>query len=260
MQTFREGMRIQTRVLSALMIRELSTRFGRENIGFLWIMVEPLLFAGLVGIIWRLWKGPDEHGINIIAFVITGYIPLTFFRSAVTRSVGALKFNGSLMYHRQIKIVDLVLVRFFVEMVGSMMAYVFVFIVLSPFDIMPIPYDLGMFLAGWLVYALFTLSLCLMIAPISEMSEVVEKFVPVTTYIMVPFSGTFFLMQWMTQDAKDFLYYSPPVSAMEMMRYGLFGHLVDPTYNLVVPFTASLAFILVGLILCRRIRRTLIVE
>jgi capsular polysaccharide transport system permease protein len=260
MQTFGEGLRIQSRVLSALMIRELSTRFGRENIGFLWVMVEPLLFAGLVGIVWRLWKGPDEHGINIIAFVLTGYVPLTFFRSAIGRSVGAVKFNSSLMYHRQIKIVDFILVRFFVEMVGSMMAYVFIFIALSPFDIMPVPYDLGMFLAGWFIYSFFTLSLCLVIAPISEMSEVIEKLIPVTTYVMVPFSGTFFLVQWLTPEAQAFLYYSPPVGAMEMMRHGLFGHLVDPYYNLGVPLCVSLFFTLLGLVLCRRIRRTLIVE
>ena len=72
------GWRIQRRVIGALMIRELITRFGRENIGFLWIMVEPLLFATLVGVVWRFMKGPEEHGVSIVAFVATGYIPLTF--------------------------------------------------------------------------------------------------------------------------------------------------------------------------------------
>ena len=53
MSSLAAGWRIQHRVIGALMIRELVTRFGRENIGFLWMMVEPLLFAGLVGILWR---------------------------------------------------------------------------------------------------------------------------------------------------------------------------------------------------------------
>jgi len=39
MRSLREGWRIQARVIGALMIRELNTRFGRDNIGFLWIMV-----------------------------------------------------------------------------------------------------------------------------------------------------------------------------------------------------------------------------
>ena len=69
MRSLAAGWRIQRRVISALMMRELITRFGRENIGFLWIMAEPLLFAVLVGVIWQFMKGPEEHGIGIIAFV-----------------------------------------------------------------------------------------------------------------------------------------------------------------------------------------------
>jgi ABC-type polysaccharide/polyol phosphate export permease len=40
--SLRQGWDIQVRVIGALMLRELTTRFGRENIGFLWIMVEPM--------------------------------------------------------------------------------------------------------------------------------------------------------------------------------------------------------------------------
>src|SRR6476469_6820017 len=120
------GWRIQRRVISALMIRELVTRFGRENIGFLWMMVEPLLFAGLVGIMWRYMKGPEEHGVSVVAFVATGYIPLTLFRHAISRCMRVFSVNGSLLYHRQIKVLDFILVRFLIEVIGAMMAYLFI--------------------------------------------------------------------------------------------------------------------------------------
>ena len=106
MSRFLTGLRVQADVVRALMIRELHTRFGRENIGFLWIMVEPLLFAGLVAFIWRLMKGPEEHGISMIAFVVTGYIPITLFRHVVARSVAVFTTNGGLLYHRQVTLPD----------------------------------------------------------------------------------------------------------------------------------------------------------
>jgi capsular polysaccharide transport system permease protein len=147
--SLRKGWNIQVRVIGALMIRELSTRFGRENIGFLWIMVEPLLFALLVGLIWRAIKGPLEYGLDIVAFVVTGYIPLVLFRSSVSRAVSSFTANGSLMYHRQIKILDLILVRFAIELIGHMMAYLFIALALGAIGLFPWPYDLGFLLLGW---------------------------------------------------------------------------------------------------------------
>lgn len=260
MRRFKAGWQIQTRVLSALMIRELSTRFGRENIGFLWVMVEPLLFAVLVGFIWRSWRGADEHGIGMIAFVATGYLPLTMFRHSISRSAGIFRANGSLLYHQQIKILDLVLVRFFIEMIGTSMAYVFIGTILVALNLMPVPYDMGDWLIGWFLYGMVTLSICMVIAPISERSEVIEKLIPVTTYVMVPFSGTFVLNSWVAPNVREFLLWSPMVTPMELMRHGIFGSAVTPYVALGVPLTFSLVFFLLGLVLCRRARRTLIVE
>src|SRR5690348_15834767 len=120
MASLAAGWRIQRRVIGALMVRELVTRFGRENIGFLWIMVEPLLFAVLVGIVWRFMHWPEEHGVSVVAFIAGGYIPLTLFRNAVSRSIRVFTVNASLMYHRQIKVLDFIFVRFLIEMIGAM--------------------------------------------------------------------------------------------------------------------------------------------
>lgn len=259
MASIRAGWRIQTRVIRALMIRELTTRFGRENIGFLWMMVEPLLFAVLVGVMWSVMRN-NEHGVSIVAFVVTGYLPLTLFRNSVGRSVKAFSANSSLLYHRQIKIVDFIFVRFAIEMVGGMMAYLFIGVVLIALNLFPVPSHVLYLIFGWFLYCLFTLSLCLILAPVSEMSEILEKFVPVCTYIMIPFSGTFNMMSWLPPKIRDVMYWSPPVNAMEMMRYGVFGDQVTPYYDPLVPLAVSIVLLPIGLTLCRRVRRTLVVE
>lgn len=251
---------VQVRVIHALMIRELITRFGRENIGFLWIMVEPLLFAGLVGLLWHFTHGPTEHGIGVIAFVATGYIPITLFRHGVARSVIVFTVNQSLLYHRQIKIVDFILARFIIEFLGAMMAYVFMAAVLIVVGEFPIPANVGLLIAGWLLYAFFCLSVCLIIAPLSEVSEAMEKFIPVTTYIMIPFSGLFYMLSWVTPSAREFLLFSPFVNGMEMMRKGIWGEQVTAYYNIWNPIICSTIGTVVGLILCRYVRRKLTVE
>lgn len=260
MASFVQGWRIQSRVIGALMIREVTTRFGRENIGFLWIMVEPLLFAMLVGIMWNFMKGASEHGISVMTFTVSGYIPLVLFRHAVSRAVGLFKANGALMYHRQIKILDFVLVRFLIEFIGHLMAYFFIALVLHALGIFPVPHDLGFMLLGWLYYSLFTLALCFILAPLSEVSDVLEKLLPVTTYIMIPFSGAFTMMSWMTPAVQDFLWYSPFIHPMEMMRYGIFGNAVLPHFDYAYTPAVSMVCLAFGLFLCRRIRKKLVVE
>lgn len=251
---------IQARVIHALVIRELSTRFGRENIGFLWIMVEPLLFASLVGLLWSLAKGPEEHGISVVAFVATGYIPLTLFRHSVQRSVLVFTTNSSLLYHRQIKIMDFIFARFIIEMMGCMMAYLFIGLILILTGFMPVPADIGLFLAGWMLYALFCLSICLVLSPLSEISDVMEKFIPVTTYVMIPFSGAFNMSSWLTPTIREFLMFSPFVNGMEMMRKGIWGSKLTAYYDVWNPIICSAILIGIGLPLCRRVRKTLAVE
>lgn len=260
MDSFAAGWSIQRRVIGALMIRELVTRFGRENIGFLWMMVEPLLFAGMVGLVWRYMKGPEEHGVSIVAFVASGYIPMTLFRHTVNRTTRVFSVNGSLLYHRQIKILDFIFVRFLIEVIGAMMAGLFIGIVLFLFNEFPAPANIGALLFGWIIYCFFTFSLCLVLAPLSEMSEVIEKLMPVTLYIMIPFSGVFNMVSWLAPQFQKAMLYSPFVSPMELIRYGIFGERVNPIWELSVPLSSSIVLMLLGLALCRRIRRELVVE
>lgn len=257
MSRFSDGLRVQVKVVQALTIRELVTRFGRQNIGFLWIMAEPLLFAFLVGIVWTFLRGPVSHGISVIAFVASGYIPLTFLRQSFGRSAKIFLANSPLLYHRQVKMLDFIFVRVLIEAIGAMMAYIFAGLVLGFFGLFPMPSDPGALVAGWAIYVFFVLAICTMLAPLSEMSDVVEKLVPVSVYVAIPFSGVFNMASWLPANVRETLVWSPLVSGMELMRYGLFGEAVIPYYDVPKALGISIVCLLVGLILCRRVRRTM---
>lgn len=260
MSRFSEGLRVQIKVVKALMIRELVTRFGRENIGFLWIMAEPLLFAGLVGVAWTFVRGPTSNGIGVLAFVVSGYIPLTFLRHSFNRSAKIFVANSALLYHRQVKVLDFVFVRVQIEAIGAMMAYLFAGIVLAFFGLFPMPANVGALIAGWAIYVFFVLAVCTILAPLSEVSDVVEKLIPVSVYVSIPFSGVFNLAEWLPPNLREALMWSPMVSGMELMRYGLFGDVMTPFYDIPKALGISLACLLAGLILTRRVRRNLSVS
>lgn len=45
------GLRLQLRVLHALMLREMITRYGSSRLGYLWALLEPIGFIAMLSLI-----------------------------------------------------------------------------------------------------------------------------------------------------------------------------------------------------------------
>ena len=106
-----ESLMIQKRVLGALLMREIITRYGRNNIGFLWLFVEPLLMTLLIVMMWKFFRVDRVSALNIVAFVITGYPMAMMWRNASSRAIGAIASNTSLLYHRNVRVLDTITAR-----------------------------------------------------------------------------------------------------------------------------------------------------
>src|SRR5438105_13859971 len=87
---------ITRRVIGALVLRELLTRYGRNNIGFLWLFVEPMLFTLVITAFWAATRTIHGSDIPIVAFALTGYSSLIMWRNMANRSIGALQSNKPL--------------------------------------------------------------------------------------------------------------------------------------------------------------------
>ncbi|MBM3613658.1 MAG: hypothetical protein FJX19_11965, partial [Alphaproteobacteria bacterium] len=54
--TLRRSFAIQRRVIGALVLREVITRYGRHNLGFAWLLLEPLVFTLGVIMLWTVFN------------------------------------------------------------------------------------------------------------------------------------------------------------------------------------------------------------
>jgi capsular polysaccharide transport system permease protein len=63
---------IQWRIIQALMMRELITRFGRENVGILWLFGEPMIFTLAVTTLWTATGMHRGSAMPIEAIAISG--------------------------------------------------------------------------------------------------------------------------------------------------------------------------------------------
>jgi capsular polysaccharide transport system permease protein len=255
---FRSALATQFRVIGALLMREIITRYGRDNIGFLWIFFEPMMFT--LGVT-ALWSAVGHYSrVPIVPFAITGYSTVWLWRNCANRCARAIQPNLALLYHRQVTILDLFLARLLLEIAGATMSFV---VLLSLFVFLGLadpPSDPLIMAAGWLLMAWFGASLGLTVGALSERAEAFDRFWHTFTYLVFPLSGAVFMVDWLPPSAQGWALLLPMVNGTEMIRDGYFGHLVHTHYSASYLAIFDFAMLLVGLRLVERGRHLVIVE
>lgn len=242
---------IQRRVIGALLLREIITRFGRHNIGVLWLIVEPMMFTLGVSALWYTAGLHTYTDMPIIAFAITGYSSVLVWRNTANRCSKAIEPNLSLMYHRNVKVIDIFMSRIILELVGASASIIILTVFFAAIGAMDWPHNLLLILEGWFLLSWFAIALGFIVGAISERSETFERLWHVITYLMFPLSGAVFMVDWLPAAAQKAVLWLPMVHGTEMIRHGYFGNLV-PTYEDPLYFAATnLVLTLIGLALVR---------
>jgi capsular polysaccharide transport system permease protein len=254
------GFLIQWRVVRALLMREIYSRFGRESLGFAWTVAEPLIFALPVLLMWRAIRAPYEHGLLVMPFLWSGYLPLLLFRHLGGRILLFIRQNASLLYHRQVKILDIFIARSLLEIGSNLAALIVSFVVFYILGAVDVPRDLPMFYLGYFFMAWWAVSIALIIGALSERSDWVQQIWQPYSYTYMVYSGFFYLADWLPPAVRTVALYQPYTQAYEMIRAGVFGTTIrtygDPLYT-----TCVLAVLtLLGLWLLREGRRYVVAE
>lgn len=242
---------VQARVLHALLMREVITRFGRHNLGALWLFGEPMLFT--LGVM-ALWSAAGlAHGsqMPIIAFAITGYSSVLMWRNTVNRCVLAILQNLNLLYHRNVRVIDVLLSRMLLEIGGSSASFLLLVLFFVGIGSIEPPQDLFLTLMGWLLLAWFGTSLGLVMGALSAFSNLIERLWHPASYLLFPLSGAAFLVEWLPPNAQEVVLLLPMVHGTEMLREGYFGAYVRTHYDAGYMAACSVVLTLIGLLLVR---------
>ena len=203
------------------MMRELHTRYGRENIGYLWLIAEPLMLGAVIALVHSGGAG-HQGGINPVAFAVVGYTIFIMFRGIVNRSEGAIESNAALLYHRMVTVMDFTIARSLLEAAGTFVAFTILmtFCIIFGFaELPPRPLELigGIILIFW-----FSFAVAMIVTGGTYEKKLLERFVHPFTYFMIPLSGAFFQVSWIPQPYREYLLYNPLPQIFEIVRYGAF--------------------------------------
>lgn len=251
--SLRQSFEIQLRVIGALLMREVITRYGRHNIGFFWLFAEPMIFTLGVAALWTAMQSVHAGRLPIIAFAVTGYSSVLLWRNMPNRLVGAVEPNLSLMYHRNVKIFDVYVARLALEAVGATISFSALATCFTAMGWMQMPEDIGKVLLGWFMLAWFGASLAILVGAVSERTEIIDKIWHPITYLTFPLSGAAYVVDWLPPAAQTAVLYLPMVHGVELLREGYFGSAVRSHYDLSYMASACLALTFFGLIQLRHI-------
>lgn len=242
---------IQRRVLHALLMREVITRFGRENLGVLWLVAEPMMFTLGVATLWSLMKTGHGSTLPIVAFAITGYSSVLMWRNTVNRCTGGIAANVNLLYHRNVRVIDVMVTRILLEMAGATASFVILTLVFLAVEWIAPPSDLLLVLAGWGMLAWFGAGLGLLLGSAAALSELVDRFWHPASYLLFPLSGAAFMVEWVPQAFADIVLWLPMIHAVELIREGFFGDLVRTHHDMGYMAVCNLLLTFAGLVMLR---------
>jgi capsular polysaccharide transport system permease protein len=247
------GLDVQLHVIGALLLRELHTRYGRENIGYLWMILEPGLLATAVS----AFHTGQHHGSDFapVGFTLCGYCTFMIFRSIVGRAETTLESNQPLLFHRFVTIFDMLAARAALESVSTTATLVILWAVAYAFGLADPPARPLTLLGGIGLLTWLSLALSMSVCAATYLSKAVAKFIHPALYIVMPVSGCFFLLAWIPQPYRGWLAWVPLTQIFEMIHVGQLEAVQSPYWDPVYIVGWCLALTLAGLLSLRIVRR-----
>jgi capsular polysaccharide transport system permease protein len=243
------------RTIAALMLREMSTTYGRSPGGYVWAVAEPALGLALLVVIFSTGFRTPPLGSNFAIFYASGLLPFFTFLT-VTNKVGqAINYSRQLLAYPRVTFMDALLARF---ILACLTQFLVVCIILSAIlttmetrTVIVLPAILSAFaMAAALGLGIGTLNAVLM-----AYYPIWQSIWSVFTRPLVLVSGVIFLHDRIPEPYREWLSWNPLVHMVGRARTGFYysyqGEYVDATYVYMVALVCGA----VGLLFLRRYYR-----
>ena len=246
---FREARAL--RVIIALVIREMNTRYGRTWGGYLWAVLEPIGMITMLSLAFSQFIHTPPLGHSFVVFYATGYIPFHFYAEISNNTSSAVTYNRSLMHFPMVTPLDAVFARFILSMLTLMVASGIILGGIAIISGLPGAIDLTAVMRGILCCAALGLGIGVLNCIMFEFFPVWQRLWAIINRPMFLISGIFFTYEDMPTAIQKLLWFNPLVHAVGETRSGFFAiyeaQYVSFTYVLSIAATTFLlgAFLLI---------------
>jgi capsular polysaccharide transport system permease protein len=241
-----------TRVISALMLREMSTMYGRSRGGYIWALAEPVLGIVLLSVIFSIGFRTPQLGTNFPMFYATGLIPFLTFNDVSTKVAQSINYSRQLLTYPCVTFIDAIIARFLLNFTTQLViGFVVLFGITSVFEthtsMEAAPILLAIAMVSALALGVGTLNCFLL-----SYFPVWQRIYGIITRPLLLVSAVIFTLETVPQPYRDWLWFNPLVHVIGSLRAGFYNSYDAVYVSPIYVFSVSLGLILSGQLLLHR--------
>ena len=239
------ALRQQLRVLHALMIREMITRYGRTSLGFLWALVEPVAFIALLSLLFLQIAHVPPLGHSFPLFYASGYVAFHWVTDIANVTGRSLHVNRPLLAFPVVTPLDTVLARFLLQCLTGLCVAVAIFTAILVLEGERATLRAAPLLSAFGLAAALGIGVGLFNTWAFARWKAWEVIYGVISRPLFLISCVFFSFHSLPAEAREFLWWNPIVHIVGLLRDGIYAA-YDPAHvrpDYVLALAAVLAMV-----------------
>lgn len=213
---------VQGRVLFALIMREMATRYGRSAGGYVWAVLEPMAFIVMMAALFSQIAHRPPLGDDFGLFYATGYMVFHFYLDISTATSSAVEFNRPLFSFPRVTPLDTVLARFVLQFLACCFVTVLLLGGMLALVEGQVRLDMGPILGAIGLASLLALGVSALNCVLFAYSPTWQRAFMLANRPLFLISGIFFLYEDMPAAVRDALWWNPLMHVTALMRQGFY--------------------------------------
>lgn len=228
-------------MIFALILREMSSTYGRTPGGYIWAILEPLGMIMVLSLGFSLLMRTPSLGNSFILFYASGYLVFSHFRTLEKVVSKAIVFSRRLLYYPSVTWLDAILARFILNFLTNLLNMILLLAGILYFTDSGIVLNYPPIVEAVALASLLALGIGTLNSVLSGLFPVWINIWKIVTRPLMIASAVIYIPEDLPQAARDVLVWNPLVHLTGMFRTGIFTT-YHPQY-ISVPYLVGISLV-----------------
>ena len=217
------------RAIFALVLREMSTTYGRSPGGYLWAILEPVASIALLTVVFSAGFRNPPLGTSFALFYAAGMLPFLMYNELSGKLANTIQFSRALLEYPRVTFLDAILARLLLGFLTQIMVHFVVLFVLLQFFSPNTLLDFGKIATAYAMTMALTAGIGILNSFMTLAYPLWQTVWAISNRPLFIVSGIFFLFDSVPRPYADYLWFNPLIHIIGLMRDGYYPF-YQPTY------------------------------